>query len=624
MPRPRRLLRHSAIAPDGRRYVVEEVPRGRLPQVRVWDSTARRYQRLTLAVSLRDAEHRPNPLAIREALRLAEDLVMTQLNPAAAPAPTMKDLFTYATGKYTGPARSTNSRQSKEWERAVREANAVIPEALPVSQFDGRHITVVSLSALLRTAVGHDLPQWQASAERVRTAVMLDDLDAATKALHAIYTSVSGRIGMGCAASAAAVATAASRWPVLCAQLLRAMCRHCAEKHSARFGAAEKVKIEKDQLQQLTRMREASGIAEPPVRPNRARYAPANCRDLLRALSDPRYDMQTLIAAVSSDDGAYRVSREDIRIENGLVYVGIDTGGQARKAINWRPLSADASAAFRELVDTAYSEFEAQFVETRTNYFFLEGHVWTGQQLRVSATGRLPKIDPRYRLLLYLGVERRSEQMLDCRRGHLVVVNDEGNLGLDARTQGTKRADLQMLTPSQERRLGFALRFGYLADLERAHRAQLAAVAKRRAEGDRMPMPVPDYPLFPAGRLAGGRAKASDALQPANDRTLDDWNRQVEQALGIDHEEGRALRGWRRAFADLYEDWTDDIDIKNRLMDHARALPAERGSTRERVYLNPASLRTLKKMAALVEYARVQFPRTGRPPVPTVDATGER
>jgi hypothetical protein len=616
MPRPRRLLRFSAYAPDGRRYVVEEVPRGRYPQVRVWDAEGRRYQRLTLTVSLRDARHRPDRLAIREALRLGEELVMTQLTLRTEPVPTMMDVLDYATDKDTAPARTDSSEQDKEWLRAMREAAAVVPLRLPLTEFSSQHLTLIALSAMLRTAAGVTVDEWGRLLGAANAAVMAGDLKAAKSATHAAYTACCGLSGKGAAEGAAALAQSASRWPVLCALLVRAMCNYAAKK-DARFRPVGGLSLDEDLNQQLINTRRLHGIVEPAVRPNRGRYPQPTCLALMRLLSDPRFEMQTLIAIVSSADAAYRVTRRLIRIVNGLVHIGIDTGGAGRVAINWRPLAADASAYLQNLLHTVYADFEARYLDNGADYAFLVGHQWDGTQLVAHPTARLPEVDPRYRLLLWLGVERRSEQMLMCWRHHLIVIDDEGRLGLDERTLGTKVAALQMLAPSQERAIGFELRFGYLADLERAYRETLQEVRKRRDAGVRVTTP-PTYPLFPEGRLARGRAKPAAKLKPANKRTLADWNEQLERALGVDHEEGRALRGWRRGFADVYDRWTNDSRLLDRLWDHTKPITADGGSTRSRVYLNSSDLRTLEAMAELVEYARTEFPKTGVPrrPVP--------
>jgi hypothetical protein len=634
MPRPRRLLRFAAIAPDGRRYVVEEVPRGRYPQVRVWDPSARRYQRHTLAVSLRDADHRPNRLAIREALRLGEELVMTKLARRTEPILTMEDVLAFATTPGTAPERSETSEQDKEWLRAVREMAAVVPLMLPLTQFTAQHLTLIALSVLLRTALGLTVDAWGRLLGAANTAIMAGDLQLARSAMHAAYTAQNGVAGKGAAEAAAVLAKSASRWPVLCAQLVRAMCNYAAEK-DARFKPVGGLKFDKDFHQQLVNARKSQRIVQPAPRPSRPRYPEPTCLALTRLLCDPRYEMQALIATVSNPDAAYRVTRRLIRQENGVVQIGIDVGGAGRTAINWRPLSADASAYFLNLLATTYAEFEAQYVEGDTDYAFLSGHTWDGVRLVAHPTAELPDVDPRYRLLLSLGFERRSEQMLICCRHHLVVVDDAGRLGLDERTLGTKVAALQMLSPSQERRLGFELRFGYLADLERVYRETLQAMRKGRAAGVRGVSAPPTYPLFPEERLARGRAKpASDRthtkraangtagtpveeLKPANTRTLADWNRQLERALGVEHEEGRALRGWRRGFADVYDGWTYDAKLLDRLWDHTPPMKADGGSTRSRVYVSAANLRLLEAMAELVEYGRAEYPRTGRPRRPT-------
>lgn len=314
-----------------------------------------------------------------------------------------------------------------------------------------------------------------------------------------------------------------------------------------------------------------------------------------------------MLATVSSGVGAYRIRRSHLRIDGDSIRVGIDTGGKSRVGMNWRRLDAPVAQRLRWMLQTTYAMFEQGYRTAGVDYAFLSGHQWDGTTLVPAAEGELALVDPRYRLLLTLGAERRSEQMLACERGHLVEVAGDGRIALDDRTRGVKRAALQLLSPFQERAVGFALEFGYLADIERAYGVALAAWM---ADPERMP--EPNYALFPKGQLAQGRAVAAlDRPAPANDRTLSDWNNQVESALGIAHAPGRALRGWRRALSDVYRPWTRDETVLDRLMDHAKVKSPERGSTRHFVYLDPKDLVVLSQMADLVEYARTTFAQTG-------------
>jgi hypothetical protein len=172
--------------------------------------------------------------------------------------------------------------------------------------------------------------------------------------------------------------------------------------------------------------------------------------------------------------------------------------------------------------------------------------------------------------------------------------------GLDKRTRGRKTAASQLFSPFQHRALGFATTFGCLANVEHAY--QLARAASKVPPGDEARI---DYALFSSGQLVKGRAAAKLGVpRSANDETpsgkrcvspsennrkLPDWNNQLETALGITHEPGRALRGW--------------------LMDHAKGKDAERGSTRELVYLDAKGLIVLGHMTDIVEYARTSSRR---------------
>jgi hypothetical protein len=62
--------------------------------------------------------------------------------------------------------------------------------------------------------------------------------------------------------------------------------------------------------------------------------------------------------------------------------------------------------------------------------------------LAPALSGQLADIDPRYRLMHILGVERRPEQIRICRRRDIIDVANDGRIGLDERTRRFKTATL--------------------------------------------------------------------------------------------------------------------------------------------------------------------------------------
>jgi len=139
--------------------------------------------------------------------------------------------------------------------------------------------------------------------------------------------------------------------------------------------------------------------------------------------------------------------------------------------------------------------------------------------------------DPRFALLLTLGAELRLGQVVRCRRGDLHL--EEGTLTV--RGRGKKRGVTVQLTAGQREAVQEALT-GYLRDLE--------------AE-------CPDYALFPAGQMPGGRKGAPRAVpdrhgqaKPVNRRWILAQFRQAEARAGVPHLEGRGAYGLRRAAVD--------------------------------------------------------------------------
>lgn len=141
-------------------------------------------------------------------------------------------------------------------------------------------------------------------------------------------------------------------------------------------------------------------------------------------------------------------------------------------------------------------------------------------------------VDPRFGLLVSLGAELRLGQVCRARRGDLDLAADR----FTSPGQGKKRGEVVYLTAGQRAAVDRALN-GYLRELE--------ATAE------------PDYRLFPAGQLAGGRlgegvatkARHGDA-SPVNTRTIQAWFKTAERLAGIEHVKGRGYYGVRRASVD--------------------------------------------------------------------------
>jgi hypothetical protein len=151
---------------------------------------------------------------------------------------------------------------------------------------------------------------------------------------------------------------------------------------------------------------------------------------------------------------------------------------------------------------------------------------------------------------------------------------------------------------AQRRVLFFAQRVGYLADLERAYRERV----------------IDDYPLFPQGKLRLGRVplRADEALEPVNDRTLNDWVHEMEALVGAPPLEEGGLNAFRRIFIDVYNRWERSGRVKDLIVGHEDVRDPEQSSTRGRVYLDPRDLRVLARAQALMEHARTTWAVTGR------------
>lgn len=126
------------------------------------------------------------------------------------------------------------------------------------------------------------------------------------------------------------------------------------------------------------------------------------------------------------------------------------------------------------------------------------------------------------------------------------------------------------LHPELRESVDEVLSTGYLSEAEAAY---------ERGE-------IPDYYLFPAGKLKRGSVPPSRAMEDyLSDRTLRGMFRALEEIAGIPHKKGRALYGLRRQATDLAPEFATDARVLNRISGHKDS------ATRERVYQDPANER---------------------------------
>ncbi len=142
-----------------------------------------------------------------------------------------------------------------------------------------------------------------------------------------------------------------------------------------------------------------------------------------------------------------------------------------------------------------------------------------------------PEVDPRLDLVLQLGAEYRSGQVVRAMRSDLDVESGE----FVVRGRGKKRGTTVVLTTGQVAAVRRALA-GYLSVLEEARLKGLLV----------------DYPLFPAGRMRKGAAfldRHATAV-PIHSRTMNKHLQDAEIAAEIPHVPGRAFYGMRRQLLD--------------------------------------------------------------------------
>lgn len=146
-----------------------------------------------------------------------------------------------------------------------------------------------------------------------------------------------------------------------------------------------------------------------------------------------------------------------------------------------------------------------------------------------------PTIDPRLDLLLQLGAEYRSGQVVRAMRSDLDLTTNE----FGVRGRGKKQGTTVVLTAGQQAAVARALA-GYLAPLEQAFVAGT----------------IPDYPLFPAGRMRKGQTflDRHATAGPMHKRSIRALFHEAEKAAEITPVAGRAFYGLRRQLLDAAAD----------------------------------------------------------------------
>jgi len=115
---------------------------------------------------------------------------------------------------------------------------------------------------------------------------------------------------------------------------------------------------------------------------------------------------------------------------------------------------------------------------------------------------------------------------------------------------------------------------------------------------------------------SGAPSSTAGAGGYIDDRTLNDWARDVERRLGLPRVDREAMYGWRRAFINLFDTWSTSPRVKDLLTGHTDMREPTYGSTRVIVYLDPRDLVYLREGQRLLEHVRTEYVRTGRPPAP--------
>jgi integrase len=234
--------------------------------------------------------------------------------------------------------------------------------------------------------------------------------------------------------------------------------------------------------------------------------------------------------------------------------------------------------------DTAAIQKKGWKVKLREEWRALTGHRVQIKRPRhnveevAAIFAALPKADPRLRLLIELAAELRAGQAVRAQRSDLVL-DAVGGFGLGrfiVHGNGKKHGEIVDLHPELRALVDEVLSTGYLAEAEAAF---------QRGE-------IPDYYLFPGGKLQRGSVPLSRATQ----KPLSDWNarclfKALEAIAGVEHQDGRAFYGLRRQATDLAPEFANDARVLNKLTGHTDS------ATRERIYQDPQNERVRARAA---------------------------
>ncbi len=149
-----------------------------------------------------------------------------------------------------------------------------------------------------------------------------------------------------------------------------------------------------------------------------------------------------------------------------------------------------------------------------------------------------PKVDPRFALMYRVAIGLRLGQVRRCTRQHLDL--EKATLRVPGR--GKKGGALVVLLPEDLEVINLAREWGYLHPLE-----------ARYLLGE-----VPNYPLFPSGKMLGWFTDPATAVArwdqataaPISMKQVDAWFRKAENLAGITHQKGRGTYGIKRQAVD--------------------------------------------------------------------------
>jgi hypothetical protein len=452
-------------------------------------------------------------------------------------------------------------------------------------------------------------PSWTEHLDAVRgprptgSLVTLDDLLAVHAALSTVAASNTPLSG--------------ARTCELTLHNVRAMLRFVRAYDPGTFNGVEQFQLV-EQLDLLLASVAAEIRATVNTTVNRKRPAREHARRLMLRVMDPRHRTMTILAVACGRPAAYRVLRSHIEREAAKGRYRIrETKSDGSLALGYKYITGPAATFLEAELASTYRDFEARWLESREDYALLHGHDWNGTALVKDASASVLHIDPRFRLLLVLGVEGRLEQQ--GRLSYRMLQRVEGGmLALRSPGRDKKRASDLVLCDAQIEAIAFECTVGFLVPLMRAYDATQARVA-RGLPAPNGEIDVHDFPLAPAGQLAMGQARTVVAsLQPADDRTLWDWNKPLLAALGITGE-GTSLRAWRRLRVDLYKRWRVDPDVHRLVTGHGAVSVSgdlqrdERQDTLQSTYFDQAALHLAQEARAVMQHMRTAFPATGAP-----------